>query len=87
MCIFGAAAVAASAVRAGIIASSSGSASVAPTPRSTVRRDRCFFVTNMCVSYCCAAAACVSSSPSAPGIVLKRNGSLSAIAVRIAENL
>src|SRR5215471_11826304 len=33
--------------KAGTIASSSGSASVAPTPRSTVRRDRCFFVTNI----------------------------------------
>src|SRR5687768_2600815 len=44
---FGAAAVCASAVPAGIMASSSGSAIVAPTPRSTVRRDRCFFVTNI----------------------------------------
>src|SRR5580692_11593798 len=43
----GAAAVCASAVAAGIIASSSGRASVAPAPRSTVRRDRCFFVRNM----------------------------------------
>src|SRR3990167_920062 len=43
----GPAAVWASAVRAGIMASSSGSAIVAPTPRSTVRRDRCFFVMNI----------------------------------------
>ena len=43
----GAAAVCASAVRAGIIASSKGSAMVAPMPRSTVRRDRCFLVTNI----------------------------------------
>src|SRR3712207_4129873 len=43
----GAPAVWASAVRAGIIASSSGNATVAPRPRSTVRRDRCFLVTNI----------------------------------------
>src|SRR5580658_8884094 len=42
--IFGAAAVCASATVAGIIASSSGSATTAPTPRSTLRRDRCFLV-------------------------------------------
>ena len=41
------AAVCASAVRAGIIASSSGRPIVAPRPRSTVRRVRCFLVTNM----------------------------------------
>src|ERR1051326_9027893 len=41
------AAVWASAVRAGIIASSSGSASAVPIPRSTVRRERCFLVMNM----------------------------------------
>src|SRR5690606_33929839 len=46
----GVAAVCASAVRAGIIASSSGSAMVAPTPRRTVRRDRCFFVMNILLS-------------------------------------
>src|SRR5919109_790366 len=44
---FGAAAVCASAVAAGTIASSSGSATDAPTPRSTVRRSRCFLVMNM----------------------------------------
>src|SRR5215510_2944046 len=44
---FGAPAVCASAVAAGIIASSSGSASVTPAPLSTVRRERCFFVRNM----------------------------------------
>src|SRR6186713_1583001 len=42
-----AAAVFASAVWAGIIASSSGSAIAAPAPCSTVRRERCFFVMNM----------------------------------------
>src|SRR5262245_24467110 len=40
-------AVCASTVPAGIIASSSGSATVAPRPRSIVRRDRCFLVTNI----------------------------------------
>src|SRR3984957_18401652 len=45
--IFGAAAVCASATVAGIIASSSGSATTAPTPRRTVRRDRCFLVRNI----------------------------------------
>ena len=44
---FGAAAVFASAVAAGIIASSSGNATAAPTPCSTVRRERCFRVMNM----------------------------------------
>ena len=44
------AAVCASAVRAGIIASSSGRPSVAPSPRRTVRRVRCFLVTNMSVA-------------------------------------
>src|SRR5687767_2009791 len=43
----GLAAVCASATRAGTIASSSGSASVAPRPRRTVRRSRAFFVMNM----------------------------------------
>ena len=38
----GFAAVSASAVAAGIMASSSGSAMAAPTPCSTVRRERCF---------------------------------------------
>ena len=41
------AAVFASSVRAGTIASSRGSASVAPTPRRNVRRGRCFLVMNM----------------------------------------
>src|SRR5690348_5084450 len=44
--IRGAAAVAASAVPAGIMASKIGSAIDAPTPRSTVRRERCFLVMN-----------------------------------------
>src|ERR1700733_14870514 len=43
----GAAAVLARAVEAGIIASSSGRPTVAPRPRRTVRRLRCFFVMNM----------------------------------------
>src|SRR5882762_1704116 len=41
---FGEAAVFASAVPAGIMASSSGRAIDTPIPRSTVRRDRCFLV-------------------------------------------
>src|SRR5690242_12489634 len=40
----GAAAVLANAVRAGIMASNSGSAIDTPIPCNTVRRDRCFFV-------------------------------------------
>src|SRR5580658_1276440 len=43
----GVAAVCARAVEAGIIASRSGSARVAPAPRRTVRRERCFFVMNI----------------------------------------
>ena len=58
---------------AGTIASSIGSAIVTPTPRSTVRRERCFFVMNMRLLLPSltqrAAAACVSSSSSAPGTV------------------
>src|SRR5688572_29333219 len=41
------AAVNASSVRAGIMASSSGRATVAPMPRRKVRRSRCFFVRNI----------------------------------------
>src|ERR1700733_7653813 len=44
---FTTAAVSASAVPAGIIASSKGSAIAAPAPFRTVRRDRCFLVRNM----------------------------------------
>src|SRR6185312_5981567 len=43
----GAAAVFASAVCAGIMASSRGNAMLAPAPLSTVRRERCFLVRNM----------------------------------------
>src|SRR5579864_8735807 len=43
----GLAAVCASATPAGTIASRSGSASAAPAPRRTVRRDMCFFVINI----------------------------------------
>src|SRR6187200_1511456 len=43
------AAVCAHAVAAGFIASSSGSAMVAPTPFSTVQREICFFVKNIVV--------------------------------------
>ena len=42
--LFGSAAVLTSGVPAGIIESSSGSASVTPMPRRNVRRGRCFFV-------------------------------------------
>jgi len=42
-----AAAVFASAMPAGIIASSSGSETLAPMPRRTVRRERCFLVMNI----------------------------------------
>ena len=45
--VFGVAAVCASAVPAGTIDSSSGSASVTPAPRRNVRRERCFFVMNV----------------------------------------
>ncbi len=38
------------ATAAGFIASSSGSAIVAPTPFNIVRRERCFFVMNMRLS-------------------------------------
>src|ERR1700680_1630505 len=44
---FGLAAVCANATPAGTIASRSGSASAAPAPRRTVRRDMCFFVINV----------------------------------------
>ncbi len=48
--IFGAAAVCASAVRAGIIESSNGNAMAAPAPRSSVRRERCFLVMNIALT-------------------------------------
>ena len=41
------AAVLASAVAAGIMASSKGRPTLTPSPRRTVRRVRCFFVMNM----------------------------------------
>ena len=44
---FGLAAVCASAVAAGTIASSNGSASAAPAPRRTVRREIFFLVMNI----------------------------------------
>src|ERR1700730_4973104 len=44
---FGLPAVCANAVAAGTIASSSGSASAAPAPRRTVRREMCFLVINI----------------------------------------
>ena len=44
--LFGSAAVLTSGVLAGTIESSSGSASVTPTPRRNVRRGRCFLVMN-----------------------------------------
>src|SRR5580698_9775748 len=44
---FGAAAVLAMAVAAGIMASSRGRPTLTPSPRSTVRRHRCFLVMNM----------------------------------------
>src|SRR5688572_25815312 len=46
----GLATVRCNAVRAGTIASSSGSAKVVPTPRRTVRLGRYFFVTNIAIS-------------------------------------
>src|SRR5205814_10138024 len=50
--LFGAAAVCASAVAAGIIESSSGSASVTPMPRRNVRRGTARFVMNViCASF------------------------------------
>src|SRR6202047_2902034 len=45
--VFGLAAVLTRGVCAGTIESSSGSANAAPAPRRTVRRDRCFLVTNI----------------------------------------
>src|SRR5580704_10692190 len=54
----GVAAVCARAVEAGIIASRSGKASVAPAPRRMVRRDMCFLVINvMAVFLLCQRAA------------------------------
>ena len=44
--LLGSAAVLTSGVAAGTIESSSGSASVTPTPRRNVRRGRCLFVMN-----------------------------------------
>ena len=49
--LIGLAAVCAASVSAGTIASSSGSAIVVPSPRSTVRRDSAFFVMNMTGSF------------------------------------
>src|SRR5690242_13621369 len=46
-CGVGLAAVCASAVRAGIIASSNGSAIAVPMPRKNVLRGRCFLVMNI----------------------------------------
>ena len=71
---FGFAAVCASAVAAGTIASSSGSASVTPAPFSTVRRDRWRFVRNMSVRSWRLGSACM------------RNASLDTIPDTMADN-
>src|SRR5688500_9354048 len=65
---FGVAAVCASAVAAGTIASTSGRASATPAPRRTVRRGMCFFVINIVMTpltgrLLLAAAGCLHVSP------------------------
>src|SRR5579862_9039686 len=55
-CGVGFAAVCAKAVRAGIMASSSGSARAVPTPRRTVRRVKCFLVMNIWMLLFCFAS-------------------------------
>ena len=60
---FGFAAVCASAVAAGTIASSSGSASVTPAPLSTVRRERWRFVRNMVSLLACMRKASLATMP------------------------
>src|SRR6187401_2144840 len=65
-CGVGLAAVCASAVPAGIIASSSGRPIAAPSPRRTVRRVRCFFVTNMSAALLLIVGRGLSASPRGP---------------------
>src|ERR1700722_2845399 len=62
---FGEAAVLASAVPAGIMASSSGSAIDTPIPRRTVRRDRCFLVMK-CILVTTPRRLCLHSYPGSP---------------------
>ena len=85
------AAVCASAVRAGIIASSSGRPSVAPSPRRTVRRVRCFLVTNMSVAPYLAFTATVPSALPAAGsdrsTMLDRNAGAFTMPITMDENL
>src|SRR5437868_14249666 len=88
------AAVFASAVLAGIIASSSGNAMAAPTPRSTVRREMCFLVINIPAvlgstfnNQCDASAVLTSAGGAAAGIICFTNGSLFTMPVTMDENL
>src|ERR1700733_7027961 len=60
---FGVAAVCACAVEAGIIASSSGSASVTPVPFKTVRREMCFLVINIAAVFSYVLPPMLSSRP------------------------
>ncbi len=59
--LFGSAAVLTSRVPAGIIESSSGSASVTPIPRRNVRRGKCFFVMNDMIHLRCRLKAALST--------------------------
>ncbi len=87
------AAVFAMAVLAGIIASSSGSAMAAPTPRSTVRREMCFLVINIpgilnsTSTQCDASAVFTSAGGAGVEIICFTNGSLFTMPVTMEENL
>src|SRR6266850_1370776 len=73
----GAAAVCASAVAAGTIASSSGSANVTPAPLRKVRRGKCFFETNML-------SAPLLRVPGARGLdLVARNGGLLTLRIHL----
>ncbi len=90
MCGVGVAAVAARAVRAGIMASSNGRAIVTPMPRKNVRRSRCFLVMNIRspsrIPYCFAEATCTWLG-AACGTLSIWNGKLWAIPITSVENL
>ena len=78
----GRAAVSRVAWRAGTIPSSSGSATLAPSPRSTVRRDRCFFVMTIRHSSlrACGRAAAATGPPAARIQGLEHHGATAAVA-------
>ena len=80
------------AVLAGTIASSSGTATVTPTPCRNVRRGMCFFVMNISDSSAasdlchCPSATVAAPAVASAGVIRIRNGGLRTMPSTIDEN-